>query len=163
MLTGTIVSRRENDNARIWTLTLPREPRYGELLIWSEPACGSIPAQTGVRGWLIDQESTRPGTQILIEAGRGTRWVEIVVSVFTTNVTCTLCASPGCDGTRHNANPVDQVITDVTVAASDTDAISILRNVPSAILMRVADQLYIDADGRSFSYIRKAIVAEARS
>jgi hypothetical protein len=149
MLTGTIVSRRENDNARIWTLTLPREPRYGELLIWSEPACGSIPAQTGVRGWLIDQESTRPGTQILIEAGRGTRWVEIVIA-------------PTHDDAVP-ANPVDQVITDITVAASDADAIAILRNVPSAILMRVADQLYIDADGRSFSYIRKAIVAEARS
>jgi hypothetical protein len=78
MITGHAVSELDG-NARIWTLTVNAIPTPGALIEWDEPACGSIPAQTGVRGWISSQESNRPGTLLLTVAGAGSRWVKIVV------------------------------------------------------------------------------------
>lgn len=78
MITGTMKSELDG-NARIWTLTVPVQPRPGELIEWSEPALGSIPASSGIRGWISSQESNRPGTQILTVAGCGSRWVIVNV------------------------------------------------------------------------------------
>jgi len=60
-------------------------------------------------------------------------------------------------------NAVDQAITDITVAADDTAALEIVKRLPSVTLAAVADQLYVETDGHSLPYIRKAIVTEARS
>jgi hypothetical protein len=79
MLTGTITSKLDG-NARIWTLTVSREPRPGELIEWDEPKLGAIAARSGVRGWIAGTESNRIGTQILTVAGEGTRWVIVKVA-----------------------------------------------------------------------------------
>ena len=71
MLTGTMVSELI-DNRRIWTLTVSEYPRPGQLIEWSEPACGSIPARSGIRGWI-----TGPG--IITVATESTRWVVVNV------------------------------------------------------------------------------------
>lgn len=78
MITGHAVSHLEG-NARIWILTVNEIPTPGALVEWDEPAVGSIPAQSGVRGWISGEESTRPGTQILTVVGHGSRWVKIIV------------------------------------------------------------------------------------
>ena len=78
MLTGTMKSELI-DNARIWTLTVPAEPRPGQLIEWSEPALGSIPARSGIRGWVSSSPSSRPGTVLVTVAAESTRWVIVNV------------------------------------------------------------------------------------
>lgn len=67
------------DNRRIWTLTVDTMPAPYTMIEWDEPACGLIPARTGVRGWISADESTVPGTQILIIAPEDNRCVRIQV------------------------------------------------------------------------------------
>jgi hypothetical protein len=58
----------------------------------------------------------------------------------------------------------DEIITKVTQAPTDGDALVVMNDVRSRkTLLAVADQLYIDAIGKSSDSIRKAIVSEARS
>lgn len=77
MLTGTMTSELDG-NARIWTLDVERTPRAGELLSWNEPALGSIPARTDVRGWVSgDQSMAREGTVVVTVAAESTRWVRM--------------------------------------------------------------------------------------
>ena len=78
MITGTMKSELI-DNARIWTLTVPECPRPGQLLEWSEPALGSIPARSGIRGWISSSPSSRPGTVLVTVAAESTRWTVINV------------------------------------------------------------------------------------
>jgi len=80
VITGTMTSERIG-NARIWTLTVPVMPRPGQLIEWNEPACGSMPAMSGVRGWVSGKESTYPETVLVTVAGYGERWVKIAVPV----------------------------------------------------------------------------------
>jgi hypothetical protein len=78
VLTGTMVSERI-DNARIWTLTVSAYPRPGQLIEWSEPTIGSIPARSGIRGWISSSPSSRPGTVLVTVATETTRWVIVNV------------------------------------------------------------------------------------
>jgi hypothetical protein len=78
MINGTMTSERDG-NARVWTLSVLVAPRPGELISWDEPALGSHPARDDVRGWIVDEESTRPGTVIVQVAGESTRWVKVNV------------------------------------------------------------------------------------
>ena len=57
----------------------------------------------------------------------------------------------------------DDIITRITEAPTEADALAALASVPRAMLLAVADQLYIDPYGRSSAVVRRAIVAEARS
>jgi hypothetical protein len=57
----------------------------------------------------------------------------------------------------------DDIITRITEAATEADALAVLAGVPRALLDTVADQLYIDSYGRSPAVVRRAIAAEARS
>lgn len=76
MITGTMKSELDG-NARIWTLTVPTQPQPGQLIEWSEPALGSIPARSGIRGWISSSPSSRPGTVLVTVAAESTRWVII--------------------------------------------------------------------------------------
>ena len=78
MIAGTMVSERI-DNAHIWTLTVPVNPRPGQLIEWSEPALGSIPARSGIRGWISSSPSSYPGTVLVTVATETTRWVIVNV------------------------------------------------------------------------------------
>jgi hypothetical protein len=79
MIVGTMTSELDG-NARIWTLTVPQLPEAGQLLEWSEPAIGSIPARTGIRGWVSGKPSSRPGTVLVTVVTESNRWVIINVS-----------------------------------------------------------------------------------
>jgi len=57
---------------------------------------------------------------------------------------------------------VDDIITDVTRAPTEADALAALDGVPRATLLEVADQLYLDHE-RASAAVRRAIVAEARA
>jgi hypothetical protein len=58
----------------------------------------------------------------------------------------------------------DDIITRVTSAPTEADAEDIVAGVRSrALLLAVADLLYIDADGHGTAWVRQAIVTEARS
>lgn len=66
---------------------------------------------------------------------------------------------------RH-AKPmtVDEVITEVTEVPGHTEASQVMRAIRSRqLLLAVADQLYIDPEGHSSDWLRKAIVTEARA
>jgi hypothetical protein len=76
-------------------------------------------------------------------------------------------------GTRHakrakgvlsNVTP-DDVITAITKAATEDDALAVMDGIRSrALLLAVADQLYIDdPNGHGNPWLRNAIVKEARS
>jgi len=78
MLTGTMESERIG-NARIWTLSVSEYPRPGQLIEWSEPAIGSIPAREGIRGWISSSESSYPGTVLVTVATESSRWVIVNV------------------------------------------------------------------------------------
>ena len=58
---------------------------------------------------------------------------------------------------------VDDIITWITEASNDAEALIILRAVNREGLNKVADQLYIDCVGQSVAWLRRAIVKEARS
>ena len=58
---------------------------------------------------------------------------------------------------------VDDIITAITRAATEADALAELDGVPRAILEKVADQLFCDPYGRSLAVVRRAIIKEARS
>jgi hypothetical protein len=57
----------------------------------------------------------------------------------------------------------DDIITRIVQAPTEANALAILTGVPRALLLTVADQLYIDPYGRSSAVVRRAIVAEARA
>jgi hypothetical protein len=57
----------------------------------------------------------------------------------------------------------DDIITRITEASTEADALRIAAGVPHKMLMTVADQLHIDPYGHADPWIRKAIVAEARA
>jgi hypothetical protein len=58
----------------------------------------------------------------------------------------------------------DDIITQLTNAASESDAQAIADGIRSrALLEEVADLLFIDAYGHGLPWIRKAIAKEARS
>lgn len=58
----------------------------------------------------------------------------------------------------------DDIITQVTEAPAAEAALAVMRDVRSrAVLLAVADLLYIDAGGHASAWLRKAIVAEARA
>jgi hypothetical protein len=57
----------------------------------------------------------------------------------------------------------DDVVTRITEAAADADALAIMRGVPHAMLLAVADLLHIDPYGHHDPWLRKAIVTEART
>jgi hypothetical protein len=58
---------------------------------------------------------------------------------------------------------VDEVITRLTEAASMDAAYEVARTVPRKMLLEVADQLYVEADGHGTEWIRWAVVKEARA
>lgn len=58
---------------------------------------------------------------------------------------------------------VDDIITKITEAPDEESAKAIINAAPHRVLMRVADQLYIETEGRGTSWIRRAVVKEARS
>jgi hypothetical protein len=67
--------------------------------------------------------------------------------------------------TRDALTP-DDLVTAITNAPSESDAIAVLSGIPVALLNAVADLLYIDpvdGHGRSSGMVRKAVVKEARS
>ncbi|HVH71526.1 MAG TPA: hypothetical protein VNB49_10500 [Candidatus Dormibacteraeota bacterium] len=78
MITGTMKSELV-ENARIWTLTVPELPQPGQLIEWDEPALGSIPARTGIRGWISSVPSSWPETVLITVAGESTRWTIIKI------------------------------------------------------------------------------------
>jgi hypothetical protein len=145
MLTGHMTCERI-DNRRIWTLTVPEMPRPGQLIEWTEPAMGHMPAQTGVRGWITGCESTVPGTEIISVATAGTRWVIMNVVKPMLNV--------------RNA---DDIITAITEAPTNRAALNIMLTVPAGTVRAVADQLYIDTEHVGTHTLRCRIVTEARS
>lgn len=57
----------------------------------------------------------------------------------------------------------DDVITQVTRAPSDAAAVDIMRMQSRAMVLAVADQLYVESDGHSLATVRRDIVREARS
>lgn len=57
---------------------------------------------------------------------------------------------------------VDDVITQITEAPTEASALTIMRMQSRAMVLAVADQLYIDPDA-SLAVIRREIVQEARS
>jgi hypothetical protein len=63
------------------------------------------------------------------------------------------------DSTRS----VDQIITDVTEAPTDAEALAALNGVPRGLLVEVADQLHLDPYERASATVRREIVAEARA
>ena len=78
MLTGTMESQLHG-KTRVWTLTIPAKPKPGELIEWNEPKLGSIPARSGVRGWVIDRPSSVYGTILVNVASESTRYVVLNV------------------------------------------------------------------------------------
>jgi hypothetical protein len=58
---------------------------------------------------------------------------------------------------------VDEIITRLTEAGSMDAAYGIARTVPRKMLLQVADQLYVEADGHGTEWIRWAVIKEARS
>lgn len=123
MIKGTMSSEQVG-NARIWTLKVPVMPAPGQLIEWSEPAVGMIPARTGVRGWVSSEPSTRPDTVLVTVATEGSRWTvvtltdiiphlthdldygyaEVVSSEGLTGDVASYCRT--CDATIHHA-PID--------------------------------------------------------
>jgi hypothetical protein len=61
-----------------------------------------------------------------------------------------------------NANP-DSIITAITQAPSDAEALTILGGVGRKALEAVADQLYVDFCGRRTGIVRRECVREARA
>jgi hypothetical protein len=57
----------------------------------------------------------------------------------------------------------DDVITRITEADSEEAAYTIMLSVPVRIVMQVADQLYVQTEGRGTNWIRRAVVREARA
>lgn len=66
-------------------------------------------------------------------------------------------------GTITRGMSPDDIVTTVTEATDREAAEKIINNVPRTMLMRVADLLYIEADGHGLAWLRKAIVSEARA
>ena len=58
---------------------------------------------------------------------------------------------------------VDDIITEVTEAATSEDALAILATVPRRMLLVLADQLYIENVPARTSSLRVAIADEARA
>jgi hypothetical protein len=58
---------------------------------------------------------------------------------------------------------VDDVITRITEAPTEEAARAITSNLSYRLLFAVADQLYVETEGRGIPWIRNAIVKEARS
>ena len=57
----------------------------------------------------------------------------------------------------------DNVITRITEASTEEDALTIMRSVPHSLLLAVADQLHTDPYGHGDPWLRRAVVAEARA
>lgn len=58
----------------------------------------------------------------------------------------------------------DDIITKVTQAATEADALAVVADVHSRqLLLAAADLLYIEVDGHASAWVRKAIVREARA
>lgn len=62
-----------------------------------------------------------------------------------------------------SGNPIDEVITRITDAPTDGVAHEIMRSVPHLLLLKVADQLYVETEGHGDQAIRIRIVKEARA
>jgi len=58
---------------------------------------------------------------------------------------------------------VDDIITRLTEAATTGEAYEVSRTVPRKLLVKVADQLYVEHDGHGTEWIRWAVVKEARA
>jgi hypothetical protein len=72
----------------------------------------------------------------------------------------------GAHAGAHDEITVDDVITAITKAGTDADALTILTALTRRrrqLLLAVADQLYVVADGRRPAIIRAEVIAEARS
>ena len=61
------------------------------------------------------------------------------------------------------AETADSIITMVTEATTPRDALAVLKGIPSATLLAVADQLYVEADGHGAAWLRRGIVEAARA
>jgi hypothetical protein len=57
----------------------------------------------------------------------------------------------------------DTIITHVTEARTAEHARAIVNKYPPRVLAKVADLLYIDAEGHGAAWLRAAIVSEARA
>lgn len=58
---------------------------------------------------------------------------------------------------------VDDAITRITEAKSDAAAKAIMLSLPHRVLFAVADQLHINTEGHGTSWVRNAVVKEARA
>lgn len=60
---------------------------------------------------------------------------------------------------------VDNLITAITEASTDTDAHQIIATTPALLVCEAADQLYVEGrdDGHGIKWLRNAVVKEARS
>jgi hypothetical protein len=64
---------------------------------------------------------------------------------------------------KIHLSAIDDIITRLTEAASMDAAYDVARTVPRKMLLKVADQLHIEADGHGAEWIRWAITKEART
>ena len=72
-------------------------------------------------------------------------------------------AAERAENTRPQEVTADDIITRIMQAPDETAALAALDGVPRSMLMTLADQLYIDAQGRSSAVVRRAIAKEARA
>jgi hypothetical protein len=75
-------------------------------------------------------------------------------------------AADGTQGTKATQDTqasVDDVITRITEADTDAEAMAVLESIPRRVLAEVADQLYVDTFGRSLETVRKECLREARA
>jgi len=57
----------------------------------------------------------------------------------------------------------DTLVTMVTEAATEAQAVDIMRMASRSAVVAVADLLHVEADGHSLATVRRACVREARS
>ena len=76
------------------------------------------------------------------------------------SVNAMVCALPG---VRLIEMTPDGVIAAITEASTDAVAMDIMRVVPRSLVLAVADQLSIEADGHATPYLCRVIVNDARA
>lgn len=64
---------------------------------------------------------------------------------------------------RPMAMTVDDLVTAITEAPTPGAAYDILSLISRALLNRIADQLYVEFEGRRSTVVRHEIITEARS
>lgn len=57
----------------------------------------------------------------------------------------------------------DDVITQITEAPTEADAVRIMRMQSRPMVLAVADQLFVEAEGHGLAIVRRECVTEARS